>query len=166
MSRLRVAYVLNVFPRISEAFIAGELAELARRGVEIKILSLRRPADEPRHDVIGRERLLERTFYDEAPYREALRRFKPHLVHAHFARQATAKAREIAAELDCPFTFTAHGYDVYRRPPEDFAERAAAAAAVDTLRKSRLPSCEPWSCGRPSSRSLHMSIPPLKRADS
>jgi len=136
MSRLRVAYVLNVFPRISEPFIAGELAELMRRGVEVEILSLRHPADEPQHDVIARARLLERTFYEEGPYREALRRFRPHLVHAHFARQATAKAREIAAELDCPFTFTAHGYDVYRRPPEDFAARAEAAAAVVTVSRA------------------------------
>jgi colanic acid/amylovoran biosynthesis glycosyltransferase len=136
MSRLRVAYVLNVFPRISEAFIAGELAELTRRGVEVKILSLRPPADEPRHDVIARARLLERTFYEEEPYREALRRFRPHLVHAHFARQATAKARELAAETNCPFTFTAHGYDIYRRPPEDFAARAAAAAAVVTVSRA------------------------------
>ncbi|HKA37820.1 MAG TPA: glycosyltransferase family 4 protein [Thermoanaerobaculia bacterium] len=136
MSRLRVAYVLNVFPKISEAFIADELAELARRGVEVRILSLRLPADEPRHDVIARARLLERTSYEEAPYREALRRFRPHLVHAHFAREATAKAREIAGELDCPFTFTAHGYDVYRRPPEDFAARAGAAAGVVTVSRA------------------------------
>jgi len=133
MSSLRVAYVLNVFPRISESFIAGELAELTRRGIGVRILSLRHPAEEPRHDVIARARLLDQTFYEEALYREALREFRPHLVHAHFARQATAKARELAAELHCPFTFTAHGYDIYRRPPEDFAERATAAAAVVTV---------------------------------
>ena len=133
MSSLRVGYVLNVFPRISETFIAGELAELRRRGVEVLILSLRMPAEEPRHEVIGRAGLLERTFYEEAPFREALRELKPHLLHAHFAREATAKAREIAADLGCPFTFTAHGYDVYRKPPEDFAERAAAAGAVVTV---------------------------------
>lgn len=133
MSGLRVAYVLNVFPRISESFIAGELAELTRRGAEVRILSLRSPAEEPRHDVIENARLLERTSYDEAAFRKTLREFRPHLVHAHFARQATAKAREIAAELDCPFTFTAHGYDVYRRPPEDFGARASAAGAVVTV---------------------------------
>ena len=136
MSGLRVAYVLNVFPRLSETFIANEIAELVGRGVEVLILSLRPPAEEPKHDVIGRTRLLDRTFYEEIPYREALRPFRPHLVHAHFARQATAKAREIAAEVGCPFTFTAHGYDVYRRPPEDFAARAAAAAAVVTVSRA------------------------------
>src|SRR5262249_40831839 len=32
--------------------------------------------------------------------------------------------------------FTAHGYDIYRRPPEDFAARAAAAAAVVTVSRA------------------------------
>ena len=42
-------------------------------------------------------------------------------------------ASEVAAEIDTPFTFTAHGYDVYRRPPADFGARAAASAAVVTV---------------------------------
>src|SRR5438105_8691161 len=39
---------------------------------------------------------------------------------------------------------------------------AAAAVAVEAFRKSRRPSCELlWSCGFPSSHSLHISFPPL-----
>src|SRR5436853_747557 len=39
---------------------------------------------------------------------------------------------------------------------------AAAAVAVEAVRKSRRPSCDPaWSCGFPSSHSLHISFPPL-----
>ena len=41
MSVRRVAYVVNTFPKLSETFIANELAELRRRGVEVLILSLR-----------------------------------------------------------------------------------------------------------------------------
>src|SRR5438067_286151 len=70
VSTLRVAYVLNVFPRISETFIAGELAELRRRGVEVRILSLKPPAEGPSHDMIGRAGLLGQVFYEEGPYRE------------------------------------------------------------------------------------------------
>src|SRR2546422_1291668 len=55
------------------------------------------------------------------------------LLYAHFATEPTAAARELAAELRVPFTFTAHGYDIYRKPPADFADRAAAAAAVITV---------------------------------
>src|SRR5438105_9262613 len=40
---------------------------------------------------------------------------------------------------------------------------AAAAVAVEAFRKSRRPSCELlWSCGFPSSHSLHISFPPLR----
>jgi hypothetical protein len=40
MSPQRILYVLKVFPKISETFIAEELAELRRRGIELRILSL------------------------------------------------------------------------------------------------------------------------------
>jgi len=47
----RVAFVLKGYPRLSEAFIAQEIAELERRGLEILIVSLRRPTDARRHPV-------------------------------------------------------------------------------------------------------------------
>lgn len=133
MSPLRIAYVLNVFPKLSETFIAGELAELRRRGVEVRILSLRLPEDEPRHDIVERADLLAYTTYDLSRFKSILREFRPQLIHAHFARQATASARELAVELCLPFTFTAHRYDIYDKAPADFAVRAAAAAALITV---------------------------------
>ena len=133
MTICRVAYVVNVFPKLSETFIAGELAELRRRGVEVRILSLRRPPDELRHDLIARAGLTERVCYDPRDFPKLLRDFAPELLHAHFAIEPAAAAQELAAEIAVPFTFTAHGYDVYRRPPADFAARAAAARAVITV---------------------------------
>jgi colanic acid/amylovoran biosynthesis glycosyltransferase len=133
MTVRRVAYVVNVFPKLSETFIAGELAELRRRGVEVRILSLRRPAEGPRHGVVARAGLEDRTAYEPSEFPALLRAFRPELLHAHFATEPAAAARELAAGLGVPFTFTAHGYDVYRRPPADFAGRAAAAAAVVTV---------------------------------
>src|SRR5947209_3025942 len=133
MTPLRVAYVLRVFPKISEAFVANELAEMRRRGVEVRILSLRRPAEDLRHEIVARAGLDERTVYDPREFPVVLREFRPQLLHAHFATAATAKARELAAEIGVPFTFTAHRYDVYDKAPTDFADRAAAAAAVVTV---------------------------------
>jgi colanic acid/amylovoran biosynthesis glycosyltransferase len=134
MTLRRVAYVVNVFPKFSETFVANELAELGRRGVEMRILSLRQPAeDEPRHDVVTRAGLLERAVYEPRKFARVLRTFRPDLIHGYFATEPTAIARELAAELGVPFTFGAHAYDIYRRPPEDFAARAAAARAVVTV---------------------------------
>lgn len=133
MTPSRVAYVVNVFPKLSETFIAGELAQLRRRGVEVLILSLRTPAEEPRHGIVAKAELAERTVYDPAAFRAALRAFRPQVLHAHFATEPAAAAKELATELGVPFTFTAHGYDVYRRPPADFGARASAAARVVTV---------------------------------
>ena len=47
----RVAFVLKGYPRLSETFIAQEIAALERRGLDILIVSLRRPTDARRHPV-------------------------------------------------------------------------------------------------------------------
>ncbi|HET7197653.1 MAG TPA: glycosyltransferase [Burkholderiales bacterium] len=46
-----VAFVLKGYPRLSETFIAQEIAALERRGLAIAIVSLRRPTDARRHPV-------------------------------------------------------------------------------------------------------------------
>jgi glycosyltransferase involved in cell wall biosynthesis len=48
---LRVAFVLKGYPRLSETFIAQEIAALEKRGLDILIVSLRRPTDGRRHAV-------------------------------------------------------------------------------------------------------------------
>jgi glycosyltransferase involved in cell wall biosynthesis len=136
MSLKRIAYVLNVFPKLSETFIAGELAELLKRGIEIHALSLRKPNDEPHHPIVGRAGLMTHMHYDIARFKALLREFQPQLIHAHFAKEATAMARKLADELGVPFTFTAHRYDIYDKAPLDFAARAAAAAAMITVSKA------------------------------
>ena len=133
MSVRRVAYIVNTFPKLSETFIANELVELRRRGVEVLILSLRSPTESLQHEIVAEAGLVQRTVYDRAGFSTALRTFAPEVVHAHFATEPAAAAWELAGELRVPFTFTAHGHDIYRRPPADFALRAARAAAVVTV---------------------------------
>jgi glycosyltransferase involved in cell wall biosynthesis len=133
MSRLRIAYVLRIFPKLSETFIVGELAELRRRGVEVRILSLEPPRERLRHGTVADAGLDALTSYDVGRFDDELRRLRPHVLHAHFATEATAAARRLGRSHGVPYTFTAHGYDVYRRPPADFAARAADAAAVVTV---------------------------------
>jgi len=47
----RVAFVLKGYPRLSETFIAQEIAALERRGLQILIVSLRHPTDGRTHPV-------------------------------------------------------------------------------------------------------------------
>ncbi len=48
---MRVAFVLKGYPRLSETFVAQEIAALERRGLAIAIVSLRQPTDQRRHPV-------------------------------------------------------------------------------------------------------------------
>ncbi len=47
----RVAFIVKGFPRLSETFIAQEIRSLEERGLEILIVSLRRPSEPLRHPV-------------------------------------------------------------------------------------------------------------------
>src|SRR5438093_2138576 len=133
LSYSRVAYVLNVFPKLSETFIAHELLELRRRGIELLVLSLRRPTDALRHRFIADSGIETVVNYEQDTFLSALREFAPHLLHAHFATEPAGAARALAGEIGVPFTFTAHGYDIHRKPPADFIARATAARAVVTV---------------------------------
>jgi glycosyltransferase involved in cell wall biosynthesis len=55
-AEVRVAVVLKGWPRLSETFIAQEIAGLEARGIALEIWSLRRPTDKHRHPVHDRVR--------------------------------------------------------------------------------------------------------------
>jgi glycosyltransferase involved in cell wall biosynthesis len=71
----RVAFVLKGYPRLSETFIAQEIAALERRGLEILIVSLRHPTDPRRHPVHGEIRAAV-LYLPEYLYQEPLRVFR------------------------------------------------------------------------------------------
>ena len=129
----RVAYVVNRFPKVSETFIAGEVAAVRRRGIDVRVLSLRPPDGGPVHDVVTREGLMRHTVYDRDAFEEVIAGFRPQVIHAHFSREPTAVARTLAALHGLPFTFTVHGDDLWREPPDDLDRRAEAAAAIVTV---------------------------------
>lgn len=72
LRRARVAFVLKGYPRLSESFIAQEIAALEKRGLDILIVSLRHPTDSRRHPVHGEIRA-EVMYLPEYVFREPLR---------------------------------------------------------------------------------------------
>ena len=132
-SPIRIAYVISAFPKLSETFIAGEIAEVRRRGIEVQILSILEPRERLCHDFIAQAGLDRLTIYGAQKFASVLADFSPDLIHAHYSTTPAAEARALAAELGVPFTFTAHGFDIYFQAPHDFADRAVAAAAVITV---------------------------------
>jgi len=96
----RVAFVLKGYPRLSETFIAQEIAALERRGLEILIVSLRRPTDARRHPVHDeiRAALL---YLPEYLYREPLRVFRSwiHLRKSkHYGETRNTWLRDLARD--------------------------------------------------------------------
>jgi glycosyltransferase involved in cell wall biosynthesis len=100
------------------------------------IISLLKPREVLRQNIVGDSGLNRITAYPPEDFGATLKQFQPQLLHAHFATDPAATARTLARRLDVPFTFTAHGYDIYYRPPADFSERASAAALIATVSKA------------------------------
>lgn len=134
----RLAYVLRTFPRLSETFVAGEAAEVLRRGIDVRILSLDRGDEGLTHEIVERAGLADRTVYGAENFLHVLREFRPDLLHAHFATRGTEEARRLASALRVPFSFTAHRYDIYGKAPADLADRIDAAAAVVTVSRANV----------------------------
>src|SRR2546426_9962271 len=103
----RIVYVLKVFPKLSETFVAEELAELRRRGIELRILSMLPARSGLRHDIVVTAGLEQITNYERKDFLSIVQGFRPQLLHAHFATEATAMAIELGTEQGIPFTFTA-----------------------------------------------------------
>ena len=64
---LRVAYILKMFPRLSETFILNELLELEAQGVEVSIVSLMYPNDGKYHGRLGGLQARVETFTRDKP---------------------------------------------------------------------------------------------------
>ncbi|MDH5750552.1 MAG: glycosyltransferase, partial [Rhodospirillales bacterium] len=70
-----IAFVLKGYPRLSETFIAQEILSLERRGLDIRLISLRHPTDARIHPV-HREIKAKVSYLPEYLYREPLRVYR------------------------------------------------------------------------------------------
>src|SRR5687767_14482999 len=113
MSVSRIAYVVYVFPKISETFIAREIIELETRSVEVMLFALECSRQWQQHEFVREHGLVDRCLHNREDFSRLVAERRPDLIHAHFATEPTGFARELSREHRIPFTFTAHGYDVY-----------------------------------------------------
>jgi colanic acid/amylovoran biosynthesis glycosyltransferase len=122
---VRVAFLLERFPVVSETFLLTEMRGLQRAGHVIDVVSHHRPRPgEPVHAEVGRSGLLDRTHYADAslppdsPEPVAsipLEPGKHDVLHAHFGPNARrfAFARE---QAQAPLVVSFHGYDFSAQP--------------------------------------------------
>lgn len=60
---MKILYVINMFPKLSESFILNEIVELLKNGHDVQIFSIIKPWEEEVHDEIKKYNILERTHY-------------------------------------------------------------------------------------------------------
>jgi glycosyltransferase involved in cell wall biosynthesis len=91
----RIAFVLKGYPRLSETFIAQEIAALEQRGLEILIVSLRHPTDRATHPIqqLIRAALL---YLPEYLYQEPRRVWRGWLRSRRLQGYGTARAAWLA----------------------------------------------------------------------
>ena len=135
-----IGYVLKVYPRLSQTFVVNELRAHEAAGLKFTVFSLRRPKESDR--TVVDPPLAAEVVQLEGPdaalpaqlAAAARMRGISHL-HAHFAKLATGVARAAAAELQVPYSFTAHARDIFEQSvdPQALAERIRDAAQVITV---------------------------------
>lgn len=130
-----VLYVLRYYPAVSETFVAAEMRAVQAAGVRATVLSMGTRPDSPfatglpAVEVLDLPRgralaaaalrgpgLSKRSIRLAWAVREARRRGVDR-VHAHFAGEAAALAREIARALGVPYSVTVHAADLFRPIP-------------------------------------------------
>lgn len=60
---MKIAYVLRIFPKLSESFIINEIVELLKRGHDIQIFSMEIPIENIKHEEIKENNIIGRTHY-------------------------------------------------------------------------------------------------------
>lgn len=64
---MKIAFLTNYFPKLSETFIMNQVTGLLDRGHSVRIFALEAPDDEVSHEIVDEYDLLDRTTYFEAP---------------------------------------------------------------------------------------------------
>lgn len=139
---MKITYVVNTFPKLSETFVLGQITELINRGHDVDIISINKPTEESVHEDIDKYKLLERTQYiNKSPSSlgfELNERLITSLIftditHAHFAGHPATWASKFSRFLGIPFVITTHAYDIYINPNvEDLKEKFEDATKVIT----------------------------------
>ena len=73
---MKIAFLLQSFPCISETFILNQITSLIDLGCDIRIFAFGKPDDQKQHPDVARYQLLDKTTYIQPPKRKSAKRFK------------------------------------------------------------------------------------------
>jgi colanic acid/amylovoran biosynthesis glycosyltransferase len=128
---MRLLYIVNIFPRLSETFVLDEITYLLNQGYMVSILSFLKPEnidppDNLIHGDVHHYQLLERVYYfsDVVGTIEDLYCFRltpdlanilshVDLIIAHFANTPAQIAERLSFYSGIPYIFVAHARDIF-----------------------------------------------------
>jgi colanic acid/amylovoran biosynthesis glycosyltransferase len=138
---MRVAYILNSFPALSQTFVRNEIRGLIARGLAIDVFPLR-PAVPDEAGLVASEPDLPSGFRlhpvsDIETLAEVIGSGPYDHIHAHFAVQPAAAARLVAARARRTYSVTAHAVDIFKENPDLLANLEGAAFVVTVSEYNR-----------------------------
>ncbi|MCS6927148.1 MAG: glycosyltransferase, partial [Candidatus Binatia bacterium] len=93
---MRIAFLVDIFPKLSESFILDQITGLLDRGHEVDIFAVTRGRETTVHPDVEKYRLLERTYYVDMPHRKWQRlRTGLSIVLAQFPRHPAVVLRTL-----------------------------------------------------------------------
>lgn len=122
---MKITYITNLFPKLSETFILNQITGLIDHGHDIQIIALKKLNAKPFHTSLYDYNLLYKTTYLQT--RHLNRDFKYNrqlnkvikntdVFHAHFATWPTELALTLFKLTGKPYVFTVHAYDIFKNP--------------------------------------------------
>lgn len=128
--RVRVAYVVDDFPQLSQTYLRAELRSVARDH-DVRVVGMK-PADRPYADAMPYV-----TETDEDRIVAHVEAFRPHVLHTHYLHCAGIVER-VARRTGVPFTVRTHSFDVL---PLLLEPRRAARRRRAGIAATRSPFC-------------------------
>lgn len=116
---MRILYILQSFPNISETFVANEIRRLTELGHTVHVVSLRETAAPVWRQLLSVIRIVRNEKIDH--------------IHCHFAKQNVWLAHTANKILRVPYTFTTHAYDIFIAPDRKLKAWAMNAKKVITI---------------------------------
>jgi colanic acid/amylovoran biosynthesis glycosyltransferase len=122
---MKITYIVNLFPKLSETFVLNQITGLIDMGHEVEIIAAGRPAEQIVQASVNKYNLLQKTVYltrnssrlgFELNERLVSALFFTDVIHAHFAAMPTDLALKMSKAFGIPFVFTAHAYDIFISP--------------------------------------------------
>ncbi len=146
---MNITYIVRGFPTLTETFIIDQIAHLLDLGHQVNIISGSKPKMEKIHKVIERYNLLDKTVYVKRSNRYPGFIITPEfidavlfsdIIHSHFATWSTESAMNTAEMLNIPFIFTAHAFDIFKRPDvirlNQMAKKASKIITISEFNKN------------------------------